>query len=436
MEITRGYKTELDLNNQQRTLCLRHAGCARYAYNWGLARKQAAYAARKAAADPKSVKIPTAIDLHRELNALKQNEFPWMYASSKCAPQEALRDLDTAFSNFFAKRAKYPKFKKRSKGIGSFTLTGAIHGGPNWMQLPVIGKVRLFEHGYLPQDTDLNTTDRKAVKKRAKKKRVGIGVTEPAHYLSATISEHAGHWFISVQVKQIVADPEPATGNPIGVDLGLKTLAVCSDGQKIPNPNALRSNLGKLKRTQRHHSKRKKGSTNRKQSKQQVARVHYRIGCLREDALHQATAVITAKAKPASERPHAIILEDLTVAGMLNNHKLAQAIADVGLGEFRRQMTYKSRWYGNRLYLAHPFFPSTQLCSQCHRLPSVPLDLSMRTYHCEYCGLVLDRDRNAARNLVWLYTASSAEIDACGEIVRPAVLALRAVSAKQEPNTE
>ncbi len=436
MEIIRGYKTELDLNNQQRTRCWQHAGCARFAYNWGLARKQAAYAARQAAADPQSVKIPTAMDLHKALNALKPTAFPWMYQSSKCAPQEALRDLDTAFSNFFARRAKYPKFKKRSKGIGSFTLTGAIHVGPDWIQLPHIGKVRLFEHGYLPQDTHLDTQDRKTRKKRKQKHRTGIGVTEPAHYLSATVSEHAGHWFVSVQVKQIVPEPEPATGESIGVDLGIKTLAVCSDGREIPNPKAMRGNLGKLQRTQRHHSKKQKGSNNRKKSKQEVARIHYRVGCIREDALHQATAQMTAKAKPISERPQAIILEDLNVGGMLKNHKLAQAIADVGLGEFRRQMTYKARWYGNRLYAAHRFFPSTQLCSQCHRLPTVPLDLSVRTYQCEHCGLVLDRDLNAARNLVWLYTASSAEINACGEIVRPIVLALAAVSVKQEPNTE
>ncbi len=120
---------------------------------------------------------------------------------------------------------------------------------------------------------------------------------------------------------------------------------------------------------------------------------------------------------------------------MLKNHKLAQAIADVGMGEFRRQMAYKTAWYGNALYRARPFFPSTQLCSNCHRLPSVYLDLSIRTYHCEHCGLILERDLNAALNLKWLYTASSAEIDACGEIVRPEVLALRAVSSKQEPNT-
>ncbi len=433
MEIIRGYKTELKVNNRQRTLCLQHAGCARFAYNWGLARKKAAMAARKAATDPMSVKIPTAMDLHKALNTLKQTECPWMYESSKCAPQEALRDLDTAFSNFFARRARYPQFKKKSKGVGSFTLTGAIHVGPAWIQLPVMGQVRVFEHGYLPQDTDLATPDHKTRKKRKKKQRV---TTEPVRYLSATVSERAGHWFVSVQVKEIVPDPIPATGEPVGVDLGVKTLVVCSDGREIPNPKALRANLTKLKRTQRHHSKRKKGSKNRKKSKRELARVHYRIGCLREDALHQATARITAKAKPASERPAAIILEDLNVPGMLKNHTLAQAIADVGMGELRRQMVYKSHWYGNALYLAHPFFPSTQLCSQCHRLPSERFDLSIRTYQCEHCGLVLDRDLNAALNLKWLYTASSAEIDACGEIVRPMVLALAAVSSKQEPTAK
>src|SRR5262249_23572148 len=157
-----------------------------------------------------------------------------------------------------------------------------------------------------------------------------------------------------------------------------------------------------LTRTQRHHSKRKKGSKNRQKSKQQVARIHFRIACIREDALHQASAQITAKTKTTSERPQAIILEDLNVSGMLNNHRLAQSIADVGMREFRRQMAYKSVWHGSALYLAHPFFPSTQLCSSCHHLPSGHLDLSLRTSQCAHCGLVLDRDLNAALNLKWL----------------------------------
>jgi putative transposase len=431
--ILRGYKTELDLNNHQRTACLRHAGAARWAYNYGLARKQEALAHRKAAADLQSVNIPTAIDLHREIIALKQSTRPWLKDISKWTPQQALRQLDTAFANFFAKRTKYPQFKKRGQGIGSFYLEAPIHVGVDWVRLPVIGKVRLFEHGYVPQDCELDKPDRKAEKKRKRAKRNDI---TPVKYKCAVVSEQAGHWYVSVLVEETVPDPVPATGIPLGVDLGITTLAACSDGQTLANPKALKRRLGKLQRMQRRHSKRKKGGKNKQKSKHTVAQVYYRISSLRANALHQATAKLTAKAKPSAQRPAAIILEDLHVTGLLKNHTLAQAIADVGWGEFRRQMGYKCRWYGSRLHLAHLFFPSTQLCSQCHRLPSSKIALSVRIYHCEHCGLTLDRDLNAARNLLWLYTASSAEINACGVIVRPEVLVLRAVTLKQEPPAE
>ncbi len=427
--ILRGYRTALDLNNAQRTACLRHAGAARWAYNYGLARKREVLAQRKIAADPASVRTPTAIDLHNELIALKQSTHPWLKAVSKWTPQQALRNLDTAFANFFAKRATYPQFKRRSKGIGAFYVETPIHVGVDWIQLPVLGKVRLFEHGYLPQDSDLDKPDRKAERKRKKRGRDSTAVVT---YKSAVISEQAGRWFVSVLVEETVPDPVPTTGAPLGVDLGVKTLAVCSDGTEIANPKALKRNLRRLKRMQRQHSKRKKGSRNKQKSKRQIATVHYRIANLRQDVLHQATAWITAKTKPVSKRPRAIILEDLSVSGLLKNHTLAQAVADVGMGEFRRQIAYKSRWSGSMLYLAHAFFPSTQLCSHCHRMSSEHIKLSTRTFHCVHCGLAVDRDLNAARNLVWLYTASSAEIDACGEIVRPEVLALRAVSLKQE----
>ena len=151
MKITRGYKTELDLNNKQRTACLQHAGCARFAFNWGLARKIEAY--------KKGEKVPTAIDLHRELNKLKKTELSWMYQVSKCAPQEALRNVDKAYDNFFRKvklkkqgqhksKAGFPKFKSKKRGIGSFRLTGAIKVFSDAIQLPRLGKLRLKEHNY------------------------------------------------------------------------------------------------------------------------------------------------------------------------------------------------------------------------------------------------------------------------------------------------
>lgn len=380
MEIVRGYKTELDLNNKQRTMCLQHAGCARYAYNWGLARKKEALEARKAASDPKSVKIPNAIDLHKELNLLKKTELSWMYQSSKCAPQEALRNLDDAFNRFMKNESQFPQFKKRRKGIGSFSLTGAIHVGDGWIQLPRLGKIRLFEHGYLHQN---------------------------AHVLGATVSEKAGHWFVSLQVQEVVPDTEQSQGDSLGVDLGIKELATCSDGTVIHNPKALKNKLTQLKRLQRALSRKQKGSKNRQKAKRKLAKLHYRISCIRKDTLHKATTTITARTKPCEERPQAIILEDLNVSGMMKNHKLAQAVSDVGLCEFKRQIMYKAQQAGITVVLADRFYPSSQLCSGCHKRPEQNIDLSVRTYRCEHCGLVIDRDLNAAMNLK-LYTASSA----------------------------
>ncbi len=175
MQVTRAHKAELDLSDMQTTACRKHAGAARWAYNWGLARKQESYRATGTS--------PSAVDLHRELNALKQTDVPWMYAVSKCAPQEALRNLDSAFAHFF-RRAQlkqqgklrgsvgYPKRKSRKRGLGGFRLTGSIAVFPDAIQLPRLGRLRLKERGYLP--------------------------TSGVRMLSATVSEQAGHWYVSI----------------------------------------------------------------------------------------------------------------------------------------------------------------------------------------------------------------------------------------------
>jgi transposase len=200
MLVQRAYKTELALNNEQITACRKHAGAARWAYNWGLARKQEGYRVTGTS--------PSAIDLHRELNALKQTDMPWMYEVSKCAPQEALRNLDTAFAHFF-RRAKlkqqgklrgklgYPRFKTKKRGLGNFRLTGSIIVFADAIQLPRLGRLRLKERNYLPIS---------------------------ARILSATVSEQAGHWYVSVLVEQEHVVPVNR-GPVVGVDLGIKTLA-------------------------------------------------------------------------------------------------------------------------------------------------------------------------------------------------------------------
>jgi putative transposase len=367
MIILRGYKTELDLNNVQKTACARHAGAARFGYNWGLSRKLEAYQAGE--------KTPSAIDLHRELNALKKTELAWMYAVSKCAPQEALRNLDQAFAHFFRRvkekqagkkvKAGFPKYKSRKNGMGSFRLTGAIHVFEQAIQLPRLGRLRLKERGYLP--------------------------VSGARILSATVSERAGRWFVSVQVELEIPDPSMAGKPAVGVDLGIARLGMVSDGTEIENPQALKHGLGKLKRLQRTLSRRQKGSANRRKAAARLANAHLRVANLRKDTLHQATSLL-AKTKSA------VVLEDLNVSGMLRNHHLAQAIADVGLYEFRRQLSYKGGWYGCQVFLADRYYPSTKRCSQCGNVKA-EMDLGQRSYACDVCGWEMDRDLNAAINL-------------------------------------
>jgi putative transposase len=389
VKILRAFKTELDLNNEQKTACYRHAGAARFAYNWGLARKKAAFA--------NGEKPPSAIDLHRELNALKKSELAWMYEVSKCAPQEALRDLDRAFAHFFRRLQErragkkvncgYPKFKTRKKGAGSFRLTGAIHVFERSIQLPRLGLLRLKERGYLP--------------------------TTGVHILSATVSEKGGHWFVSLQVDMELPEAVPEAKPVVGVDLGINRMAQVSDGSYFENPRALKRNLAKLKRLHRIVSRRQKGSTNRRKAVKQLSKAYARVGNIRRNALHQATSSL-AKTKSA------IVLEDLNVSGMMKNHHLAQAIADVGMYEFRRQLLYKGGWYGCQVLLADRFYPSTKRCSACGAVQEI--GLKERRYHCRVCGLTMDRDLNAALNLEQLFlketTASSAGSYACGEQIR------------------
>ena len=411
MEITRGYKVELDVNNRQRSLLLQCAGVMRWAWNWGLARRKAEYASIG--------KSSNAVEQHRQLNALKALEYPWLYNYSKCIPQEALRDLDKAYQNFFRrvkngeKKVGFPEFKSRKRSIGSFRLTGAIRVKDTRIKLPCIGWLRLKEHGYIP--------------------------IKDIHILSATVSEKAGHWFVSVQCREEI-EVTQATGETIGIDLGIKTMAVVSDKREFKNPKALRKAQHKLARLQRELARRQRGGQNWKKTKAKIAYLHYRIANIRADSLRKVTTAICATTKPDDERPAMVAIEDLNVAGMLNNHCLARAIADVGMGEFRRQIEYKTLWSGEMLFVADRFFPSSKLCPDCGCINS-ELKLSDRIWICN-CGAVHDRDLNAACNLkdLAIRTMSSMETSHCGETlaesdIRPTAASL-AASVKQESSIE
>jgi putative transposase len=380
--VMRGYKTELDLNNEQRTSCLKHAGCARFAYNWGLAQCQQAYRT--------TGKNRSAIDLHKELNALKQTDFPWMYEVSKCAMQEALRDLEKAYKNFFRKvklkkqgkhkgKCGFPKFKSRNKAIGSFRLTGSIHVYADSIQLPRLGLLRLHEHNYIPTNAKVS---------------------------SVTVSEKAGRWYVSVQVEEEQEKPVSTATSALGVDLGIKTLATLSDGTIFENPRALKQAQKKLRRLEKQKSRRKKGSKNRAKTRHALARLHARIANIRQDASHKLTSSLV--------KNHALVaIEDLHVNGMLKNHGLAQAVSDSNFGEIRRQLEYKSAWHGTHLAVIDRFYPSSKTCSSCGYVKP-ELSLSERTFRCSACGMVLDRDVNAAINLKVVALSSIDTLNAYG----------------------
>jgi putative transposase len=391
----RSYKVELDLNNEQRTACLQHAGAARWAYNFGLRRKREAYAAGQ--------KTPTAIDLHRELCVLKKTDVPWLYSVSKCAPQQALRNLDRAFAHFFrrckqgAKKKGYPKFKSRKRGIGSFMLEGAVRATSRTITLPRIGEVRLKECDYIPSGSPIK---------------------------SVVVSERAGHWFVAARTDEDMP-ARPSGGETLGVDVGIVHLATLSDGTVFENPKALRKAQHLLRQRQKAVSRKVKGSANRRKAVQRLARQHYRVTCVRNDAIHKATTAI-------AKRAVVLGIESLNVAGMMKNHRLAGALADADLSEFHRQLDYKTKWHGGTVVKADRFFPSSKKCSSCGRVKAA-LPLSERVFRCE-CGNVVDRDENAAINLKNLAVSSTATACCPGGSGQIAVGLVKPL-AGQEPNT-
>jgi putative transposase len=196
-----------------------------------------------------------------------------------------------------------------------------------------------------------------------------------------------------------MTEPRKATGPVLGVDLGVKTLATLSNGVTFANPKALRSNLKKLRRASRQHSRKHKGSKNRAKATRKLARLHAHIAHIRTDALHKATSQMVMKTKSPDERPAVIVIEDLHVSGMLKNRKLSRAIADVGFAEFRRQITYKAEQAGSDVIVVSQWEPSSKTCSWCGWVDE-DLTLADRLFQCEACGYVDDRDANAAINLV------------------------------------
>jgi len=399
MKANRGYRFELKPNNNQRTHFVKCAGVARFAWNWALYERQRLYCEKQG-----DERFTNAIEQHRLLNTLKKTDFPWMYEVSKCIPQEALRNLDSAYTLYqktrkTGKKVRLPKFKKKGKTRDAFAFTDSpIRAEGSYVVLPRIGRVRVKE------ETVLN-----------------------GRILRATVSRAADRWFVSFTVEHEIPYVPPPPGPAVGVDLGVSHMATLSDGRVFDSPRPLRSRLRKISRLTKELHKRREGSNNRRKAADRLAKAYWRIGNIRRDALHKATTYL---AKNHGD----IVIEDLRVQSMGWSHRLARDIRDVGFGEFRRQLEYKCRWYGSQLVVAPEFYPSTKQCSSCGHVKD-KMPLSERTYKCDRCGLVLDRDLNASLNLVAV--SSTETLNACGDLASTApARASRAGSKKQVVNAD
>lgn len=361
MEITKAYKTELDPNNKQITFFHGCFGLARFAYNWGLETKIAQY--------KETGKSDGWMALGKKLVERKKDEFQWMYNYPNWVHVYALKHLDEAYNGFFRRvksgnaKAGFPKFKSKKTGYGSFCINGsAVKVSSRAVKLPKIGSVRLKEKGYIPSGAEI---------------------------ICATVSEDHGRYYISVAVKENRPDyKEPE--NIIGIDLGIKTLAVTSDGVFYENPKNLRNGMDRIKRLQRAVSRKQKGSANRKKAVEKLAKEYRKVNNKRSDAIHNLTTELTRTKSVLS-------IENLNVSGMTKNHHLSQAVSDASFAEIRRQLEYKSTWNGSEVYLVDRFYASSKTCSKCGVIHD-DLKLSDRKMKCE-CGLEIDRDLNAAINL-------------------------------------
>ena len=370
-------KVALDPSPAQERLFLSHAGAARFAYNAGLAHVKADI---EAGVKPEwsYYSLVRWWNANKDTLTVGDDGAPWWRENSKEAANSGLRSLASALSNWSksrkglrkGRRVGFPRFRAKDRERPRFAYTtgsfGLIHGDPKALKLPRIGRVHCME--------DVTA-------------RVG-----GARVLRITVSRRAGRWYAALTVER---EDKPVTqvpkGGAVGVDLGIKTLATLSDGTSIPNPRRLAASERRLKRAQKALSRKVKGSNRRAKARAKVAHIHAHVANQRQDAIHKATTMI------AQTYLH-ISVEDLNVAGMVKNHRLAKAVSDAAFGEFRRQLEYKTARTGAALRVIDRWYPSSKTCSGCGRVKA-KLSLAERVYRCDGCGLAMDRDLNAAINI-------------------------------------
>jgi putative transposase len=374
MKQKRAYQYRVYPVDEQKKILARTFGCARFVYNWALSLRTDAYYQEQ--------KRISYSDTSATLTQLKQHpEYSWLNDVAAVPLQQSLRHLDKAFKNFFEGRAEYPKFHSKH-GEQSVTYIGTAFkwDGTSLTLAKMVEPLDIVWSRPLPKGCKPTTV---------------------------TITKDTAHrYFVSILVEEDI-QPLPIANKQVGLDLGLKSMVITSDGEHVGNPKYFAKDEKKLAKAQRRLSKKKKGSKNRNKARLKVARIHAKIADRRRDYQHKLSTRIIRENQT-------ICIESLSIKNMVKNYRLAKAISDVGWGEFTRQLDYKAKWYGRTLIKIEKWYPSSKRCHRCgHVLDSLSLD--ERFWLCPECKTFHDRDINAAKNVL----AAGLAVTACGEAVRP-----------------
>ena len=369
MIVQKGFKYRLAPTSQQKQLLLQQGGNTRFLWNL-LLRDNIEY-------HKNTGKFKFAHETIVSLPPLKE-KYDFLKLSFSQSLQTVARNLEKAMKSGLKKEKGFPRFKKKGLERDSFTVPQKWRLGKEFVFIPKVGEVKWIKHRPL----------------KGKPKKI-------------TITQDGDHWYCSVLCEVKLPDRPKETGSIVGIDVGLKAFAVLSDGAVFENPKHLKKTEDRIKDAQRKLSRKKKGSRNRKKQRRNVQKLHRRVRNQRQDFLHKASTDVIAKHS-------GVVLEDLHVKGMLKNHCLAKAISDAGWSEFKRQLCYKAEWNGRYFMVIDRFEATSKTCSGCHSVQEMPLN--KRVYICPVCGMVMDRDLNASRNIlrIGLRTLGRRGINACG----------------------
>ena len=417
------HKIRMNPTPEQVEYLKRACGTRRFVYNWGREQWEKQYQAYQleqetTPEEERKLTAPNALALKKQFHAIREEAYPWTYDVTKCVVEGAFADVGKAYKNFFAGRANYPQYKKKGKSHESFYLSNdKFTLGSHWIAIPGLGRFILdgrkqrSDRGKLRRELGTVNLAEKlrfveeghaTVPMSARHRRKQV-MCERVKILGATVSCEAGHWYMSIQVE--IKQERPGTPERVvGVDVGLKQAAVVSDGRRLENQKPLALHLKKLGKLQRKLSKKRKTtdpatkrtvfSNNYQKQRLKVARKHQQIANVRRDVQHKFTTEL-------AQTCGAIGIEDLNILGMMANRKLARAIADAAMGQLLQFLKNKVASAGGNLFIASRWFPSTKRCSCCGHVKK-RMPLKHRTYQCHACGLVIDRDLNAALNLAWV----------------------------------